>query len=186
MRKLTISLLAGAAALAASGAALAQSEQAPAQDLTRAAVQEHAAQAFERIDVNGDGKLDTADREARQKARFERIDADNDGSVSFAEFTAKRGAPDGERAKRDGPRGEHDGHRMGMRGMRGGYLMGMRGKADANSDGTLTEAEFTAAALSRFDAADADHDGTVTAAERKAQRDAMRGKWRERRAQQAS
>ena len=174
MRKLTITLLAGAAALAVSGAALAQGGQAPAQDLTRSAAQERAAKAFERIDANEDGKLDTADREARQKARFDRIDANSDGSVSFAEFSATHAKPEGERAKRGG----RDGHRMGMRGM--------RGDADANSDGTLTQSEFTAAALARFDAADADNDGTVTAAERKAQRDAMRGKWRERRAQQAS
>ena len=182
MRKLTISLLAGAAALAVSGAALAQGAPAPAQDLTRSAAQERAAKAFERIDANEDGKLDTADREARQKARFDRIDADSDGSVSFAEFSATHAKPEGERAKRGG----RNGHRMGMRGMRGGHLMGMRGNADANGDGTLTQSEFTAAALARFDAADADNDGSVTAAERKAQRDAARAERRERRAQRAS
>ena len=70
-----------------------------------------------------------------------------------------------------------------MRSMRGGHLLGMRGNGDANSDGTLTQGEFTAAALARFDAADADNNGTVTAAERKARRDATRA---ERRAQRAS
>lgn len=179
MRRLTISLLAGAAVLASSGAALAQDRQAPKADVTRAAAQERAAQAFQRMDANGDGKLDAADREARQKARFDRLDADGNGTVNYAEFAAARGAPDGERA---GRQGERKGHRMGMRGMRGGHAMGMRGNADSDNDGTLTQAEFIAAALARFDAADADKNGTVTAAERNAQRKAMR----ERRGQRAS
>ena len=174
MRKLTISLLAGAAVLAASGVALAQDGPGRNAQLTRAAAQEHAAAAFTRMDANGDGKVDAADREARHKAHFNRIDADGNGAVSYEEFSAQHGKRDGRRAGRgDRPEGE----RMGMRG-------GMRGMADADKDGTLTQAEFTAAALARFDAADADKNGTVTAAERKAQRDQMRSQWRERRGQQ--
>lgn len=172
MRKVTISFLVGAVALTASGAALAQTRQA-APDTTRAAVEQRAIEAFSKLDVNGDGKIDTADREARQKARFERIDADNNGAISFAEFTATRSRPDVERAGR----GERDGQRMGMRG---GYHMGLRGNVDANQDGAVTQAEFTAAALARFDAADADNDGTVTATERKSQRAAMREQRRQR------
>ena len=178
MRKLTISLLAGAAVLAASGVALAQDGPGRNAQLTRAAAQEHAAAAFTRMDANGDGKVDAADREARHKAHFNRIDADGNGAVSYEEFSAQHGKRDGRRAGRgDRPEGE----RMGMRGS---HMMGMRGMADADKDGTLTQAEFTAAALARFDAADADKNGTVTAAERKAQRDQMRSQWRERRGQQ--
>ena len=182
MRKLTISLLAGATVLAASGAALAQDRPARNADTTRAAAEQHAAAAFTRMDANGDGKVDAADREARHKAHFNRIDADGNGAVSYEEFSAQHGKRDGRRAGRgDRPEGE----RMGMRGgMRGSHMMGMRGTADADKDGTLTQAEFTAAALARFDAADADKNGTVTAAERKAQRDQMRSQWRERRGQQ--
>lgn len=184
MRRLTISLFAGAAVLAASGAAFAQDRPARNAELTRTAAQERAATAFTRIDANGDGQLDAADRAARQKARFDRIDTDGNGAVSYEEFTAQHGKQDGQRAGRGDRPG---GHRMGMRGgMRGGAMMGLRGKADANSDGTLTQAEFTAAALARFDAADADKNGTVTAAERKAQRETMRSQWRERRGQTAS
>ena len=179
MRKLTISLLAGAAVLAASGAALAQDRPARHVEMTRAAAQEHAATAFARMDANSDGKIDDADRDARQKVRFDRIDADDNGALSYEEFAAQHEKRAG---RGDGP----EGHRMGMRGMRGGAMRGLRGNADANSDGTLTQAEFTAAALARFDAADADKNGTVTAAERKAQRDTMRSQWRERRGQTPS
>lgn len=184
MRKLTISLLAGVAVLGASSAALAQERPTRNAELTRAAAQERAATAFNRIDANGDGQIDAADRAARQKARFDRVDADGNGAVSYEEFTAQHGKREGQRAVR----GERPaGHRMGMRGgMRGAPMMGMPGNADANGDGTVTQAEFTAAALARFDAADADENGTVTAAERKAQRDAMRSQWRERRGQAAS
>lgn len=180
MRKTTLALLAGAAALAASGVAFAQGRTTPAQDLTRGAVQERAAQMFERMDANADGKLDAADREARVKARFDRVDANGDGALSYEEYTAARGSR-GERAKRRGPGGE----RMGRRGMRG-QAMGMRGmgrNTDADQDGAITRAEFESALLARFDAADADNDGTVTATERKAQRDARREQWRERRGQ---
>jgi hypothetical protein len=180
MRKLTISLLAGAAVLAASGAALAQDRPARDAEMTRSAAQEHAATAFARMDANSDGKIDDADRAARQKARFDRIDADDNGALSYEEFAAQHG-------KRAGRGDRPEGHRMAMRGgMRGPHMMGMRANADADSDGTLTQAEFTAAALARFDAADADKNGTVTAAERKAQHQAMRSQWRERRGQNAS
>ena len=51
----------------------------------------------------------------------------------------------------------------------------MMGKmADTNNDGTVTAAEFKAAALARFDQADANHDGTLTPEERKAAMDKMR------------
>jgi len=173
-----VSFLVGAVALTASGAALAQDRQA-APEMTRAAAEQRAIEAFSKLDVNGDGKIDTADREARQKARFDRIDADSNGAISFAEFTAKRSRPDGERAGR----GERDGQRMGMRGgrgMRGGYGTGLRGNVAANQDGAVTQAEFAAAVLARFDAADADKDGTVSATERKSQRDAMREQRRQR------
>ncbi len=183
MRKLTISLLAGVAVLGASSAALAQERPTRNAELTRAAAQERAATAFNRIDANGDGQINAADRAARQKARFDRVDADGNGAVSYEEFTAQHGKREGQRAAR----GERPaGHRMGMRGgMRGAAMMGMPG-TDANGDGTVTQAEFTAAALARFDVADADENGTVTAAVRKAQRDAMRSQWRERRGQAAS
>jgi Ca2+-binding EF-hand superfamily protein len=162
MRKLTLSLVAGAAALTVGGVAYAQAPQ-----LTRAAVEQRSDKAFDRLDANHDGKLDQADRADRQKARFDRVDANHDGQLSYAEFTAMHGQGDGARAGR-GHRGEH---RMAMR--RGGMVR----MADADRDGAITKAEFRTAALTRFDRLDADKDGTVTRDEAKAARDSMRQQW---------
>ena len=62
-------------------------------------------------------------------------------------------------------------HRMGGFGGPGGKPGAFGHGAFADGDKTISQAEFTAAALERFDRADANHDGTVTAAER---RDAMK------------
>ena len=211
MLKTTLMLLAGATTLAATGPVLAQGRQGPAQDLARTTVQERAAQAFARLDANGDGKIDAADREARQQARLERldanddgqlnradrearrkqmfarVDADGDGGISFEEFNARRGAA-GDGARAGGAmRGGSEGPRMGQRGMRGQVAAprGLGRAADADGNGAITQDEFTSALLARFDAVDADKDGTVTAVERKAQRDSMRERMRERRGQRA-
>jgi hypothetical protein len=175
MRKLTLSLIAGAAAVAFGGAASAQetpAPQAPQREMTRAAVEQRADQAFDRLDANRDGKLDQADREARQKIRFDRVDTNHDGEVSYAEFAAARAAP---------PRGYHPrafnrfGH--GSAGHRGALAR----VADADKDGAVSKAEFQARILRRFDRLDANHDGTVTADEAKAARDNMRQQWQSRR-----
>lgn len=174
-RTLTLSL-AGAAVLLA-GTAIAQTAPAtptpPATraampDMTRDTAQQHAAQMFTRLDANADGQLDTADRaervEDRTEARFDRIDANSDGSISREEFAAM-GEMRGE--GRRGGRGGGEG-RMGP-----GHEM--IGQADADSNGTVTQAEFNTAFLARFDAADANDDGTVTAEERRASHPAHNG-----------
>lgn len=171
MRKLTLSLIAGASALAVGGAAYAQVP--PAQSSAA-----HASDA------------NPADRAARQKALFERIDADHDGQVSFAEFTALHGQRDGRPHERGGRRGERFGqgggeHRMAMHGGFGGRG-GFAQLADANKDGAITRAEFEASAMQRFDRLDTDRDGTVTAAEAKAARDKMRQQWQSHRQNRAS
>ena len=187
MRKTTLTLLAGAAVIAASGAAHAQGRQAPQGDFTRAQAQQHAGQMFDRLDAHGDGKLDAADRDARHQARFDRLDANGDGAISREEFSAARTQrgerPEGVRGRPGAPGGE----RLGPRGMRG-MAMGMRGPgrmAGGDPNRVVTRAEFEAAALARFDAVDANDDGVVTAAERQARRDTMRQQMRERRAQRA-
>jgi len=53
---------------------------------------------------------------------------------------------------------------------------------DANKDGAVTKAEFTAGAMAMFDKADTNKDGFVTADEMKAGRQAMRGAWKDRKA----
>jgi len=194
MRKLTPSLLAGAAVLAG-GAAYAQPTQQPRpaeRQMTRSAAEQRAAKTFYRLDANHDGKLDQADRAERQKARFDRVDADHDGAISYAEFTAMHAQHDGARkgrlADRGHMRGQRGEHRMAYNGVgRGGARGGMIRMADADKDGAITAAEFQAAALTRFDRLDADKDGTVSAQEAKAARDSMRQRWQARReAQRAS
>lgn len=195
MRKLTFSI--GAALLATAGVAVAAPQIAghgfPQGDMTRAQVEATAAERFAKMDANGDGRLDTADRAARQAKMFDRIDADHNGSISREEFAAMRGQRgqrgDGVQAGRHGMGGaDMPRARMGgMRGMRGGPggpggMGGMTRPADTNNDGAVSQAEFTAGALKMFDAADADKNGTVTQAERKAARDAMKAQWQARRA----
>ena len=177
MRKVTLSI--AAATLATAGVAIADPQmggRAPQGDVTRAQAEATAAARFATMDVNSDGKLDAADRTARQARAFDRIDADNNGAISRDEFTARRGP---QRDGADATAGTRKGGKRG--GMRGGR-MGMAQAADTNNDGAITQAEFTAGALTMFTAADADRNGTVTQAERKAARDAMRAQWQQRRA----
>ena len=126
------------------------------------------------MDANKDGKLDAADRDARRASMFDRVDGNKDGQISREEFAAHHAMP--------GRRGQHEGHRMGGHGDHGGQHRmggGMMGKmADANGDKAITQQEFTAAALRRFDAADANKDGTLTLEERRAARGAMRERMR--------
>ena len=161
--------------------------------LTRAEAQAHAAEKFASLDANKDGKLDASDRAARRAAMqaqmFAAIDANKDGSISKAEWDqhgADRAAKRAERGDRradaglDGKRGMRGDHH----GPRGGHHGMMMGKADTNGDKAISQAEFQAAALARFDAADANKDGQVTADERAAQREARKAKadeWRAKR-----
>ncbi len=148
--------------------------------VSRAEVQARTAWHFSRLDINRDGTLNAADRTARQSARFEAADGNRDGQISRDEFTlahqgAGRGLEPGMDSDRRGWRG-HRGQRRGARhlghgGPRGAELLAA---ADANHDSAISQAEFSAAALARFDRADANHDGTLTRSERRAARAAMR------------
>lgn len=131
-----------------------------------------------KLDVNKDGVLNHADREAKMGEMFGMIDANHDGSISKAEFMDHHKAMmDGGGKGRDGAAGHPPkGAGMGMMMGRGAHrLHEMAEKADANHDGTITRAEYDAAAKARFDTADTDHDGKLTAAERRAAWKAMRG-----------
>lgn len=159
--------------------------------VTRAEAQTQAAERFARRDVNKDGKIDAADRQAVREARktrmFERLDTDKDGQITKAEFFAER-AP-GKRVAsgepgNDGMRHGRRGHGRHGRGGHGGMMMGAK-MADADKNGAITQAEFAAAALQRFDALDANKDGQVTKEERAAARERMKAEWQQRRAQKA-
>jgi len=173
-------------ATALAGAAYAQQAGKPDHTVTRAEAQAKAQERFARMDANKDGKLDRADHAARQAARFDRIDADKNGQISRAEFDAQRG-PEGRGPEAGrGPGADHGPgkHRWGGRGGYHGREPGMAGglggaNLDANKDGAVTQAEFTHAALQRFDRSDANKDGTVTGEERRAARQAMREQMRQ-------
>jgi Ca2+-binding EF-hand superfamily protein len=167
MHKSLIVSLAAFSALAAAGAAHAQAE--PRGTSTRAEAEQRTAEMFGRMDANDDGVLNQADREAARREAFDAIDADKNGAISFAEFDARRDGRREERADRRGPGGPEG---MGRRGGRRGP--GMERAADTDNDGTVTQAEFTTAALARFDRADANSDGTISTDERRDARREMR------------
>lgn len=181
MNKLTRNALLGLSLTATAFAGTAYAEKASRGDgvTTRAEAQTRSAAMFARMDANKDGKIDQGDREARRSAMFDRIDTDKNGQISRAEFSAKPQRPEGI-AKGPGGEGRKH-HRWGGRGRGhdGGMMMGRM--ADANKDGAVTQAEFTTAALQRFDATDANKDGTVTKEERQAHRKAMREQWQAKR-----
>lgn len=139
-----------------------------------------------KLDVNKDGVLNAADREAKMAEMFDMIDANHDGSISKTEFMEHHkkmmeGGWRGGKGRDGAPGAMPPPSREGM-GMGMGMMMGpgahklheMAEKADTNHDGTITRAEFDAAAKARFDAADTNHDGKLTAAERRAAWMAMR------------
>ncbi|HEU4649967.1 MAG TPA: EF-hand domain-containing protein [Croceibacterium sp.] len=175
MRKSLLIVLSAATALAAGSAyAQAESRSQPRADMTRAVVEQRTSEMFGRMDTNADGVLNDADREASRKQAFDRIDTDKDGTISFTEFEARRGDRGEAREARGGARG----HEFAERGSRPFGGRGMARQADADKDGTVTQAEFTTAALARFDQADADKDGTISLEERREARQHMRHEMR--------
>ena len=182
MKTITKILLGTAAAASVATAGIAYAAPGGARpDMTRAQAQERAVKMFERMDANKDGKLDTADREARQKARFDRLDTNKDGSLSREEFNTRP-----ERAQQAGKGERPEGKRGGWHHRGGKGRMGHGGpkmkQADSNGDGAISQAEFTAAHLAMFDKLDTNKDGTVTAQERKDAHQKMREEWRAKRA----
>ena len=188
MKALSIAI--SAVALAGAGVALAAAE-APAphntmmgdKTVTRAEAEARARAAFDKLDVNHDGKIDKADREAKMAEKFKKVDTDGNGSISPAEFMASHERkPGGGMAMDHKMGGSKMGEGMehpegGMRGEKRGAMMGyvMLRMADTNKDGAVTRDEFIAAALAHFDKADANHDGKVTPEERQAAMKGMRG-----------
>ncbi|MBO9517587.1 MAG: EF-hand domain-containing protein [Porphyrobacter sp.] len=173
MRKTLTLSLAAVAAIAAASAAFAQEapKREPRPPMTRADVEQRTTESFARMDVNKDGVLNQADRDAREKSAFDRIDSNHDGSISPEEFAA-RGDERREARQAQAEPGQRSGPRMGRRGPGGPGAMGMglARNADTDGDGSVTQAEFASAALTRFDTADTNKDGTLSREERRAQR----------------
>lgn len=139
---------------------------------------------FNTIDANKDGTATPeefqtarkAEAEARRaevsKARFAVLDTDKSGQLSQNEFAAGPPRADGTKGDRHGGRG----HRMDIRGGGRPPLAGpdgapkRAGRGDADADGKITFAEFSARGAEAFARADANKDGTVTIAELQALR----------------
>tara|TARA_E500000305_G_scaffold108999_1_gene112858 strand:+ start:870 stop:1433 length:564 start_codon:yes stop_codon:yes gene_type:complete len=165
-KPLMIALAAGTAmaGLAAGVAVHAQSgAERPA--MTREAAEQRATEMFARMDANSDGMLNEADREARQRQLFDQMDADSNGSITLEEFNAARETFKEMRSERREARGERFAGRGGH-GRRGGGER-MLTQADTDGDGSISQAELTAAMLARFDAADTNGDGEISSDERR-------------------
>lgn len=179
-RFLPLSLAALASATLLAGTAVL-AQPAPDTSLTRADAEARATAAFARLDANSDGVLTPADRPAGQPAfgreQFDAADADNNDQLSFAEASAMHQQHQAMRGERRADRGARM-ERMGMERMRGPMRGQMLEGADADSNGTVSQAEFSAHALARFDRADADSNGTISAEEHRAMRGQMQGERR--------
>jgi Ca2+-binding EF-hand superfamily protein len=117
------------------------------------------AKVFARIDMNGDGYIDAAEREASLKRWFARRDLDGDGRLSFSEIEAARKrwlawrgpGPERRQAERGG----------GGHVPRGGRRRGIA-RFDRNGDGAISFAELSAARAGRMEAMDRNRDGRVS------------------------
>lgn len=98
---------------------------------------------FTQLDANGDGVIDGNEFRALRVAMFDRIDADRSGTVTAAEIDIARQALPGKRARQSDRR---------------------IWDQDANGDGLLTLAEYTAQTRG-FDMADRNNDGVISSAE---------------------
>lgn len=138
--------------------------------ISRAEMQAQAATRFAEMDVNKDGTLTQADRDAQRAAkqaeRFAAADANKDGMLSLAEFSAMR-APGAERRRGSGPE-------AGPRGPKGGRYGGRDGMPGGALGGSMTKAQFEAASMARFDRMDSNKDGTLDNSELAAARQMRR------------
>ena len=154
----SLTILAPAAPLAAQSNA-APSGAAAAQPVTRTALSNQLNASFIRLDSNSDKSLNTAEIEAAQKrqvaeaqnviskrleAEFAQLDGNKDGQLSLAEFKAAAPTP------KAAPASE------------------LLGQFDKNKDGKVTQDEFRATPLANFDRIDTNKDGTISEAERTA------------------
>ncbi len=128
---------------------------------------------FAKIDVNGDGTLNAADRTAMMAKLFAIIDTDKNGAISQNEFVAAHKAGAERRADRRERRLERIGASMreGRQRARIGAIA-MMSRADINGDKSVSQAEYRAAIDARFGKADANQDGSISIEEREATRKA--------------
>jgi Ca2+-binding EF-hand superfamily protein len=115
------------------------------------------AKVFARIDMNRDGAIDAAEREASLKRWFARRDLNNDGRLSYEELRAARKrwlawrgtVPQRRAGRQSGPQGDAR-RRRGI------------ARFDRNADGVISFAELRAARADRMEAIDRNRDGRVS------------------------
>ncbi|MBW4329401.1 EF-hand domain-containing protein [Stakelama sp. CBK3Z-3] len=142
---------------------------------------------FARMDTNHDGQLSADELKMgrhhrggrhhrmdpeRKKAMMEKFDTNKDGQLSDAEKQAARAAMKEHRQARNGDRKGPEG-----RPDKGQRQARMMARVDTDKNGSISQAEFRAAAMQRFAKADANNDGRID----KAEREAIHAKMKERR-----
>lgn len=195
--------LAGAAAIAIA-APLAMLHAAPGDAphapiaITRDMVKAEADKVWARADVNQDGRIDAADREARMLKHFDAMDTNHDGQVSRDEYLAAlrahaKGWHGGDWHGGEWPGHGPDHHGAGPEGA-GPDAAGHGGDGDrhhpmiartliipalhdAVKADAVTRADFDAAVAARFDKLDTNHDGTLDRAELRAAQPRGPGEW---------
>ena len=129
--------------------------------ITRAQISERLDTDYADLDADKNGKVDTAEINARLKkgaeadlevikkerdAAFAKFDTDNDGSITRAEFEAHAKLPT----------------------VREPDAKPFLNRFDANKDGAISKDEFRAPTLANFTRMDANKDGTLSVAEQNA------------------
>lgn len=121
---------------------------------------------FEGLDANGDGVISKSEYDAKRAAKAEKMqarrDVNGDGTVDEADREAMKAKREARKAER-----EANGQtRIKGEGRKGGKRGGMRGpKPDTNGDGVVTRAEFEASTLAMFERLDTNADGVLTKGE---------------------
>lgn len=141
--------------------------------ITKAEAMASADARFTKMDVNGDGTLNAADRTAMMAKLFAIMDADKNGEISQSEFVAAHKAGAERRADLRERRLERIGTSMREGRQRGRVgAIAMMARADTNGDKSVSQAEYRAAIDARFGKVDANQDGSISIEERQATRKA--------------
>jgi len=105
-----------------------------------------------RLDVNGDGNVSFSEMQQRMAERFRQMDTNGDGQFTRAEYDAYRAAHP-RRGNRPHAQGGDQQQRRGF---------DFFSRLDADSNGSVTLAEFSAKTTGRMQRMDTNHDGTVS------------------------